>query len=457
MIVTRFAPSPTGRLHVGNLRTALHNWLLARAGDDDGAGRFLLRIDDTDAERSREEYVTAIREDLAWLGLEPDAEFRQSQRLELYEDAFARLKDAGRVYPAYETAQELELKRKIALGRGLPPIYDRAALSMSEDERAAKESEGIAPHWRFKLDHEEQIDWEDGVRGPQKFDPAQLSDPVIRRADGSWLYMLPSVIDDMDMGVTDVLRGEDHVSNTAVQVQMFTALHGSDAGPEHCDVIDSFPRFGHTALLVGKEGKLSKRLGSLSCEALREQGIEPAAILSLLARLGTSQPVEPIADRATLIEGFDLESFGRAPAKFDEAELERLNTAIVHQMDYAQVQDRLPGGIDEAGWRAIRPNLSHVGEAGELWRLVTGPIEQPAFSDEDRAFLAEAADALTWGDNPWGALTSTLKERTGRKGKPLFLPLRQALTGMDHGPDMGELLPLIGETQARARLERAAG
>jgi len=231
MIVTRFAPSPTGRLHVGNLRTALHNWLLARKGDDEGPGKFLLRIDDTDAERSREEYVTAIREDLAWLGLTPDAEFRQSQRLDLYEDAFAKLKDAGRVYPAYETAQELELKRKIALGRGLPPIYDRAALSMSEDGRAAKEAEGIAPHWRFKLDHDELIAWEDGVRGPQKFDPAQLSDPVIRRADGSWLYMLPSVIDDMDMGVTDVLRGEDHVSNTAVQVQMFTALHAAGVGP----------------------------------------------------------------------------------------------------------------------------------------------------------------------------------------------------------------------------------
>ena len=456
MIVTRFAPSPTGRLHVGNLRTALHNWLLARKGDDEGQGTFLLRIDDTDAERSREEYVTAIREDLAWLGLQPDAEFRQSERLDLYEDAFAKLKDAGRVYPAYETAQELELKRKIALGRGLPPIYDRAALSMSEDERVAKEAEGIAPHWRFKLDHDELISWEDGVRGPQKFDAAQLSDPVIRRADGSWLYMLPSVIDDMDMGVTDVLRGEDHVSNTAVQVQMFTALHAAGVGPDHCDVIDSFPRFGHTALLVGKEGKLSKRLGSLSCEALREQGIEPAAILSLLARLGTSQPVEPIAERATLTDSFDLESFGRAPAKFDEAELERLNAAIVHQMDYAQVQGRLPEGIDEAGWHAIRPNLSHVGEAAELWRLVTGPIEQPEFSEEDRAFLAEAVDSLTWGDNPWGALTATLKERTGRKGKPLFLPLRQALTGMDHGPDMGELLPLIGETQARARLASAA-
>ena len=456
MIVTRFAPSPTGRLHVGNLRTALHNWLLARRGDDDGAGKFLLRIDDTDAERSREEYVEAIRQDLAWLGLEPDGEFRQSERLETYEAAFEKLKEAGRVYPAYETAQELELKRKIALGRGKPPIYDRAALALSEDQRAAKEAEGIAPHWRFRLDHEEHIDWEDGVRGPVKFDPAQLSDPVIRRADGSWLYMLPSVVDDMDMGVTDVLRGEDHVSNTAVQVQMFTALHHVGVGPDHCDIVDSFPRFGHTALLVGKEGKLSKRLGSLSCEALRESGIEPAAILSLLARLGTSQPVEPVADRQVLVESFDLESFGRAPAKFDEAELERLNAAIVHQLEFDTVQDRLPEGIDAAGWHAIRPNLAHVHEAAEWWRLVTGPIEQPEFSEEDREYLAKAADALTWGDDPWGALTSTLKESTGRKGKPLFLPLRQALTGMDHGPDMGELLPLIGEAEARSRLERAA-
>jgi len=457
MIVTRFAPSPTGRLHVGNLRTALHNWLLARKGDADGPGRFLLRIDDTDAERSREEYVDAIRADLAWLGLEPDAEFRQSERLDLYEDAFAKLKEAGRVYPAYETAQELELKRKIALGRGLPPIYDRAALKLTDEDRATREAEGVAPHWRFKLDREQHIDWEDAVRGPQKFDPAQLSDPVIRRADGSWLYMLPSVVDDLDMGVTYVLRGEDHVSNTAVQVQMFDALHQVGVGPDHCSVVDSFPNLGHTALLVGKEGKLSKRLGSLSCEALRESGIEPAAILALLARLGTSKPVEPIADRQVLIEGFDLATFGRAPAKFDEAELERLNAAIVHQLDFDEVKDRLPDGIDEAGWHAIRPNLAHVSEAAEWWRLVTGPIEQPAFSNEDRAFLAEAADALAWGDNPWGALTSALKERTGRKGKPLFLPLRQALTGMDHGPDMSELLPLIGEEEARARLARAAG
>ncbi|ABC64988.1 glutamyl-tRNA synthetase [Erythrobacter litoralis HTCC2594] len=414
-------------------------------------GRFLLRIDDTDAERSKEEYVHAIRADLAWLGLEPDGEERQSERLEHYEAAFEALKAAGRVYPAYETAQELELKRKIQLGRGLPPIYDRAALKLSDDERAAKEAQGIAPHWRFKLDHDVPITWEDRVRGPQKFDPAQLSDPVIRRADGSWLYMLPSAVDDIDMGITHVLRGEDHVSNTAVQIQMFTALFAA----QH-DAQQSPPEFAHEALLVGKEGKLSKRLGSLGCDAFRERGIEPEALVAMLARLGTSQPVEPIADRQVLLDTFDLSTFGRAPAKFDDAELERVNTAIVHAMDFEQVKQRLPEGIDAAGWHAIQPNLATVDEAGEWWRLVTGPIEQPEFSDEDRAYLAEAAETLAWDDDPWGTLTAKLKDSTGRKGKALFLPLRQALTGMNHGPDMGELLPLIGEEEARARLQSAA-
>ncbi|MEM8724801.1 MAG: glutamate--tRNA ligase [Pseudomonadota bacterium] len=441
MVTTRFAPSPTGRLHVGNIRTALHNWMLARKA----GGQFILRIDDTDAARSKEEYVEAIREDLAWLGIKADREERQSARLDRYEAAFESLRKAGRIYPAYETQQELELKRKVLLGRGLPPIYDRGALELSDEDRAAKEADGVQPHWRFRLDHDEAIVWEDGVRGTAKFDPAQLSDPVIRRADGSWLYMLPSTVDDVDMGVTQVLRGEDHVSNTAVQIQMFTAMGATP------------PSFAHEALLVGKEGKLSKRLGSLGCDAFRERGIEPEAILALLARLGTSKPVEPIADRQVLLDTFDLSTFGRAPAKFDDADLDRINTAIVHAMPFDAVKDRLPEGIDEAGWHAVQPNISTVGEVGEWWLLVTGPIKQPEFSDEDRAYLKEAAQSLTWSDDPWGGLTSALKEKTGRKGKGLFLPLRQALTGVNHGPDMGELLPLIGEEEAKARLERAAG
>ncbi len=438
--ITRFAPSPTGNLHVGNIRTALHNWFLARK---DG-GKFMLRIDDTDAERSREEYVEGIRADLAWLGLDFDGEERQSARLAHYEAAFETLKASGRVYRAYETAQELDLKRKVQLGRGLPPIYDRSALRLTKADHAAKAADGTAPHWRFLLDHESLIAWDDGVRGPQKFDAASLSDPVIRRADGSWLYMLPSAVDDIEMGITDVLRGEDHVSNTAVQVQMFEAL---DAAP---------PQFAHEALLIGKEGKLSKRLGSLGCESFRERGIEPDAIVALLARLGTSQPVEPIADRRALVSSFELGSFGRAPAKFDDADLDRLNTAIVHQMDYGTVKHRLPDGMDEAAWHAVRPNLTVVADAAEWWRIITGPIDLPEFSDEDRAYLVQAARALDFSaGDPWHALTGTLKETTGRKGKPLFLPLRQALTGMDHGPDMAELLLVLGEATARRRLERA--
>ncbi len=452
MLITRFAPSPTGRLHVGNIRTALHNWMLARKG----GGQFILRIDDTDKERSKEEYVEAIRTDLAWLGLTADREERQSERLERYEAAFETLRDAGRIYPAYETQQELELKRKVLLGRGLPPIYDRGALELTEEDRAGKHAEGIQPHWRFKLDHDEAIEWEDGVRGTAKFDPAQLSDPVIRRADGSWLYMLPSTVDDIDMGITQVLRGEDHVSNTAVQIQMFTALHAAVFAAQQI-ATQTVPAFAHEALLVGKEGKLSKRLGSLGCDTFRERGIEPEALIALLSRLGTSLPVEPIADRDALLDSFDLSTFGRAPAKFDDAELERINTAIVHAMPFDAVQHRLPEGMDEAGWHAVQPNVSTVEEVGEWWRLVTGPVEQPEFSDEEKAYLDQAAAELSWGEDPWGMLTGTLKDKTGRKGKQLFLPLRQALTGMNHGPDMGELLPLIGEDAARRRLLRAAG
>lgn len=437
---TRFAPSPTGLLHIGNIRTALHNWLLAKQA----GGRFLLRIDDTDAARSREEYVEGIRADLAWLGLNPDGEERQSARFDLYEREFARLEADGRVYRCYETTQELDLKRKVQLGRGLPPIYDRAALSLTEADHAAKAAAGELPHWRFKLDHATPIAWADGVRGAQHFDPAQISDPVVRRADGSWLYMLPSVIDDIDMGVTQVLRGEDHVSNTAAQLQMFTALGHQP------------PAFAHEALLVGAEGKLSKRLGSLGMAELREQGIEPEALVAMLARLGTSDPVDGSLSLDEIIASFDLARFGRAPARFDEADLVRVNAAVLHRMDFAHVAARLPAGMDEAGWEAIRPNLATLAEAADWWAVVKGPIAPPVFDEETRAFLAVAVTALaalSWDAGIWQALTHALKEATGRKGKELFLPLRQALTGMDHGPDMKALLPLIGRDEALARLQ----
>jgi len=330
------------------------------------------------------------------------------------------------------------------LGRGLPPIYDRAGLALTQADHAARAAAGEQPHWRFALDHAEPIAWHDGIRGDQHFDPRQISDPVVRRADGSWLYMLPSVIDDIAMGITQVVRGEDHVSNTATQLQMFTAL---GAAP---------PAFAHAALLVGTEGKLSKRLGSLGMAELRDSGIEPEALVALLARLGTSDPVDPALDADALAASFALSHFGRAPARFDEAELQRVNAAVLHRLPYARVAGQLPQGMSEAAWQAIRPNLTQLGEAADWWRVITGPISAPAADDETRAFLDAAADIaaeVEWGPGVWSALTGALKLRTGRKGKPLFLPLRQALTGHDHGPDMAALLPLIGREAALARLQ----
>ncbi|MDP1028051.1 glutamate--tRNA ligase [Sphingomonas sp. KR1UV-12] len=439
MTTTRFAPSPTGRLHVGNIRAALHNWLWARKT----GGRFVLRIDDTDAERSEERFVDAIRRDLDWLGLTPDTEIRQSERFALYGARFDALVADGRIYPAYESAQELDLKRKVLLGRGLPPVYDRAALALSDAQKAALEADGVRPHWRFRLDHAMPLAWDDLVRGPQNFDPSTMSDPVVRRADGSWLYMLPSAIDDIDLGISHVVRGEDHVSNTALQLQMFAAMGATP------------PAFAHTALLTGAEGKLSKRLGSLGVDHFRDVGIEPAAVRALLARIGTSDPVEPLVDMAPLVEGFAFAHFGRAPARFDEAELAQLNARIVHQLPHDTVADRLPAGMGAAEWDAVRPNLATVADAASWWQVIEGPVAAPAPAEDDVAYLAQAAEAaaaIDWAGDPWHALTATLKEATGRKGKPLFLPLRRALTGLDHGPDMTALLPLIGRERAVARL-----
>ena len=436
-VVTRFAPSPTGRLHVGNIRTALHNALFAlKAG-----GRFLLRIDDTDLERSKEEYVEAIVHDLEWLGLKPDQMVRQSERFAIYEREFERVREAGRVYACYETPEELELRRKVLLGRGLPPVYERKP-------EGTPAPEGVAPHWRFKLDHDQPIEWVDLVRGHQKFDPRLISDPVIRRADGSWLYLLPSVIDDIDLSITHIVRGEDHVSNSAVQLQMFAAL---GAEPPH---------FAHEALLVAAEGKLSKRLGSTGVDALRDAGIEPMALNSLLARLGTSQPVEARASLNELAEDFDFATFGRAPAHFDLHEVEQLNAKLLHQLDYPQVAERLPEGIGEAEWLVLRGNLAHLDEAAEWVPVIHCLIAPPEVVPDDKVLIEEAArvaDAIDWSEDPWHALTDRLKESTGRKGRALFRPLRLALTGRESGPEMAPLLKLIGKERALERLTAASG
>jgi glutamyl-tRNA synthetase len=434
-VVTRFAPSPTGRLHVGNIRTALHNFLFARKE----GGRFLLRIDDTDRERSREEFVEAIRDDLNWLGLSWDGEVRQSERFELYEGEFGRLKEAGRVYACYETPEELDLLRKVLLGRGLPPVYERKA----EDAPAP---EGRRPHWRFRLDHQSAIEWNDLVRGPQRFDPRLLSDPVVRREDGSWLYLLPSVIDDVDLGITHIVRGEDHVTNSAAQIQMFEAL---GAKPPH---------FAHEALLVAAEGKLSKRLGSYGTEHLREEGIEPLALLDVLARIGTSQPVEP-ATLGELADSFDFAHFGRAPAHFDSHEVELLNARLLHQTDFDAVRERLPAGASEEDWKLIRPNVARLGDFGSWLEVLRGDLEAPEFAHDERLFIREAAsvlEGLDWSDEPWRALTTELKATSGKKGRELFHPLRLALTGRESGPEMGGLLMAMGKDRALARLKAAA-
>jgi len=435
-VVTRFAPSPTGRLHVGNIRTALHNFLFARKN----AGKFILRIDDTDRERSTPEFDQAIRDDLDWLGLMPDQVVRQSERFDLYEREFERLKAAGRAYACYETPEELDLRRKVLLGRGLPLVYER-----KPDD--APVPEGRAPHWRFKLDHGEPIVFHDLVRGEQRFDPKLLSDPVVRREDGSWLYLLPSVIDDVDLGITHIVRGEDHVSNSATQIQMFEAL-GAKA-----------PEFAHEALLVMAEGKLSKRLGSYGAPHLREEGVEPMALLDVVARIGTSQPVEPIATLAELAADFDFATFGRAPAHFDPHEVELINARLMHALPFDTVRDRLPSEATEDDWILLRPNLTRLADFADWFAVLHGDIEAPALSHEERQVLKEAAvaaDKIDWSNEPWRALTIQVKESSGKKGRELFHPLRLALTGRDSGPEMAGLITAMGKDRAVRRLEAAA-
>jgi glutamyl-tRNA synthetase len=435
-VVTRFAPSPTGRLHVGNIRTALHNCLFARKN----GGNFLLRIDDTDRERSTSEFDQAIRDDLEWLGLTPDRVVRQSERFDVYEREFQRLKDTGRVYPCYETPDELDLRRKVLLGRGLPPVYERQPAD-------APVPEDRAPHWRFRLDHRSPILWDDLIRGEQRFDPKLLSDPVVRREDGSWLYLLPSVIDDVDLGVTHVVRGEDHVSNSAAQIQMFEAL---GAQP---------PKFAHEALLVAAEGKLSKRLGSHGAEHLRDEGIEPMALLDLLARIGTSEPVEPITSLEELATTFDFSTFGRAPAHFDPHEVELVNSRLLHKMDFQAVVARLRSDATEEDWLLLRPNLQRLSDFDGWFAVLKGEVDAPALSHDERLLLKEAvaiAEKLDWDSEPWRALTEELKRTSGKKGRELFHPLRLALTGRESGPEMAGLVARMGRDRAVQRLEAAA-
>jgi len=437
-VKVRFAPSPTGKLHVGNVRAALVNWLFARQQ----GGIFVLRIDDTDVARSTKEYEDAIRTDLTWLGLKWDETFCQSDRFSRYDEVVMALKAAGRLYPCYETADELDMKRKIQMGRGKPPVYDRAALDLTLEERTAYEQEGRKAHWRFKLEVPARIDWTDLIRGDVSIDLASVSDPILIRGDGSYLYTLPSVVDDFDYGITHIVRGEDHVTNSAVQVQLFEAIGGKA------------PEMAHFALLTGKGGEgLSKRHGAMSIEEYRDEaGLEPMSVVSLLARVGTSEPIEAFVNPAPLIEGFDFAKFGRSTAKLDPAELESLNAKILHITPFDAIADRLEG-IDESFWNAIRPNLSKLSDIQEWQLMVNGPV---APIIEDAEHIAITRQLLPEGSldaGSWKLWTDAIKAETGVKGRDLFMPLRHALTGQKHGPDMASLLPLIGREKILARLE----
>lgn len=450
-VTVRFAPSPTGHIHIGNSRPALYNWLFAKKM----GGQFILRFDDTDLERSRAEYAVSIQEDLRWLGIKPDRLERQSERVAQYDAAAQTLKDAGLLYPCYETPEELERRRSRQRALGRPPVYDRAGLKLTPEERATLEAEGRKPHWRFVLPNHDgdpfvtrrtDVSWTDLCRGEQTVDLASLSDPVLIRADGTYLYTLPSIVDDIEMGVSHVIRGEDHVANTGVQIAIFRAL-GAPA-----------PVFGHHNLLTTRDGEgLSKRKGALSIGSLREDGFEAMSVCSLAVLTGTSQAVEAVADMDGLVEKFDLTSVSRSSAKFDPEDLKGLNARLVHDLPYASAQDRL-GALGVGGgkvfWETVRGNCTLVNDAKGFWQIVAGPVEGRV-EDDDQEFIAKAKAMLPEGEmsvETWGAWTSALKAETGRKGRGLFMPLRRALTGLDHGPDMKDLLPLIGRQKILDRL-----
>jgi len=446
-IVVRFAPSPTGFIHVGNLRAALLNYLFALKYK----GSFILRVDDTDTERSEARFEAAIKEDLSWLGLTYDITFNQSHRFERYAEAAEYLKTIGRLYPCYETQDELDFLRKRQLSQGKPPIYNRQALALTEADKEKFTAEGRVPHWRFKL-VEDETTWQDLIRGHVSFKGLFASDPVLIREDGVPLYTLPSVVDDMDYGITHIIRGEDHVTNTAVQIQLLHALKGlSGVKLDHMT-------YAHFSLIIDADGQgFSKRAGSLSISTLRQAGIEPMAIHSLLGKLGTSDPMEPRHSLDDLAADLDFNRFSRSAPKFSLEDLYKMNAKYLHSLPFDEVLPRLKSILPDVTaefWCAVGGNVNHLSELPYWWDVCRGSIV-PVVEDADKAFILKALETLpddTWNENTWLTWTNTLKDVTHRKGKELFMPLRLALTGKPHGPEMKAFLPLIKPEIVRRRL-----
>jgi glutamyl-tRNA synthetase len=440
--VVRFAPSPTGRIHIGNARTALLNYFFARKH----GGTFILRFDDTDSARSTADYALGIEVDLEWLGVTPDRKFRQSDRFALYDAATAKLKESGRLYPCFETSDELERKRRLQIARGAPPIYDRAALKLTEPERAALLAEGRRPHWRFKLTPD-VVKWDDLIRGPSHIDCASLSDPVLVREDGSYLYTLPSVVDDIDAGVTHIVRGEDHVTNTAVQLQLFSALGAP-----------ILPQFAHHNLLIGSDGQgLSKRSGAMSIAGLRDDGVESLAVAAMATLTGSSIAVQPAHSLPELAGMIEFSAISRNSARFDDEELRHLSQRVLHGFSYDSVRNRLEaleivGSKAEPLWMCARGNLTRFSDIAEWWRVIEGEISGEPLAPDFAAAARAALPPDPLDEASWGAWTKQLKEATGLKGKALFHPLRLALTGQDSGPELAKLLPLIGRAKVLGRL-----
>lgn len=438
-VITRFAPSPTGKLHVGNARTAIICYLYAKSQ----GGKFMLRMDDTDYERSTEEFADGIQRDLKWLGIDWEIFSKQSDRKARYDEVIEKLIKDGRLYPCYETPEEIEIKRKMLLNRGLPPIYDRAALKLTDEEKQKFEDEGRSKHWRFKLDESQKIEWEDQVKGLTRFDAKHLTDPVLIRANGSPTYMLPSAIDDIDFDITHVVRGEDHVSNTAIQIQLFEAIGGK------------VPQFAHTSLIKSKDGKISKRIGGFEIEELKAMGIEAIAINSLMARLGTSKPIEAETTLEEIITNFSIKNFSTSSAIYDVKELERINQKVIHKLSYKDIRNRDDlKGIDEEFWNVARANINTVKEVKDWWQICKEEIN-PIIEESDQEFIKHAASLLPEGklnEESWSIWINKIKEATGRKGKELFMPIRKALTALENGPELKYILPLIGRDVVVKRL-----